>query len=202
MGHFFEAIPGWFHHAAAMAELINHVPDNGKIVEVGSWKGKSAAFIAVEIIRQDRGLHLTCIDTWEGSDEKVHQEDRDVQEGILFQRFEENIAEVSHVITAMREESPFAAQFFDNGSIDLLYLDAAHDYDSVRDDITAWWPKITAGGYIIGDDYKWPGVKRAVDEAFGAHAAIVGVYPAWIVKKGAEHGLGHSAEENGGSKQA
>jgi predicted O-methyltransferase YrrM len=52
--------------------------------------------------------------------------------------------------------------------INLLFLDAAHDYESVRDDLAAWWPLIKPGGMMVIHDYgqpNFPGVQRAVDEA-------------------------------------
>ena len=38
-------------------------------------------------------------------------------------------------------------------SIDLVYLDARHDYRSVVDDICAWFPLVTPGGLLAGHDY-------------------------------------------------
>jgi hypothetical protein len=34
----------------------------------------------------------------------------------------------------------------------------------VRQDLFAWTPKLKMGGWFMGDDYSWPGVKEAVDE--------------------------------------
>jgi predicted O-methyltransferase YrrM len=55
---------------------------------------------------------------------------------------------------------------FKNESFDFVYIDAQHDYDSVKKDIANWYPKLTSGGCLAGHDYcdGWPGVKRAVNE--------------------------------------
>lgn len=47
--------------------------------------------------------------------------------------------------------------------VDLVFIDAAHDYPNMIEDITAWRPKCKM---IAGHDYdaKFPGVMRAVDE--------------------------------------
>jgi Methyltransferase domain len=62
----------------------------------------------------------------------------------------------------------------DGIQLDLLHLDEAHDYDSIRNDLHAWWPLINPGGTLIGDDYyrngTWPGVRQAFDEFFSAPA--------------------------------
>ncbi len=59
-----------------------------------------------------------------------------------------------------------ATLLFQDGALDFAYIDAAHDYESVRADIAAWWPKIGPGGILAGHDYcvALPGVIRAVDE--------------------------------------
>ena len=48
-----------------------------------------------------------------------------------------------------------------------VFLDAAHDYDSIKADITAWRPKCRHT--LCGHDYNngHDGVRRAVDELFG-----------------------------------
>ena len=52
-------------------------------------------------------------------------------------------------------------------------IDGDHTYEAVRDDIKAWMPKMRIGAIMSGDDYNWPGVRKAVDEAFGRKARIM-----------------------------
>lgn len=59
-----------------------------------------------------------------------------------------------------------------NSSLDWVYIDAAHDYESVKADLAAALPKIKASGWILGHDYtRWGssgisryGVVEAVNE--------------------------------------
>jgi hypothetical protein len=55
--------------------------------------------------------------------------------------------------------------------LDFVFLDAAHDYDNVKADITAWRSKVKSGGYLGGHDYQliFPGVMKAVQEEFPQH---------------------------------
>ena len=61
-----------------------------------------------------------------------------------------------------------ASKKYEDNSIDFVFIDANHDYDYVKKDIEAWFPKVKTGGVIAGHDYHkhWKGVVKAVDEFF------------------------------------
>lgn len=66
----------------------------------------------------------------------------------------------------LRMLSAEAAALFTDGSLDFVYIDANHNYDQVKQDLAAWFPKIKTGGVFAGHDYcdfHW-GVPKAVDE--------------------------------------
>ncbi len=68
----------------------------------------------------------------------------------------------------IRKSSIDAATKFSDGSIDLIYIDGDHTYDSVINDLNAWWHKVNPeNGIISGDDLNWQGVKDACDDFFG-----------------------------------
>lgn len=58
------------------------------------------------------------------------------------------------------------AQHVKDNSVDIVYVDACHEYEAVKNDIHAWWPKIKKGGVMAFHDYLSPdyGVNRAVNE--------------------------------------
>jgi predicted O-methyltransferase YrrM len=63
-----------------------------------------------------------------------------------------------------------AAASFADASVDLVFIDARHEYEPCLADIRAWLPKVRPGGIIAGHDYSWavfPGVIQAVEEVFG-----------------------------------
>ena len=69
------------------------------------------------------------------------------------------------MITDIKGTSWEMANNFEDESVDFVFIDAGHEYDSVVKDITSWLPKIKKGGIISGHDYFNPcGVKQAVDE--------------------------------------
>jgi hypothetical protein len=48
-----------------------------------------------------------------------------------------------------------------------VFIDASHDYESVKADVKAWLPKVKKGGYLAGHDWHHEPVKRAVIEVLG-----------------------------------
>jgi hypothetical protein len=57
-----------------------------------------------------------------------------------------------------------------DGYFDLVFIDANHDYDHVKEDILLWTPLIKSGGLLIGHDYGNPdeeAVAVVVHELFG-----------------------------------
>jgi len=55
-----------------------------------------------------------------------------------------------------REESVAASKRFENSSLPFVFVDANHRYEAVFEDLEAWWPKISPGGVLCGDDFLWP----------------------------------------------
>lgn len=51
--------------------------------------------------------------------------------------------------------------------VDLVLLDASHEYDATAAEIDAWLPRLRREGYFWAHDYAgdYPGVARAIDEA-------------------------------------
>lgn len=70
---------------------------------------------------------------------------------------------------------------------DLVFIDANHEYDHVKQDILSWLPKVRPGGILAGHDYDpeipmFSGVKQAVDEIFG-NKIMLGKDRLWIHKR-------------------
>ncbi len=57
-----------------------------------------------------------------------------------------------------------AAGEFENGAVDVVFIDGSHDYEEVRSDILAWLPKLRRGGLLCGHDISDKRVERAVSE--------------------------------------
>ena len=155
MEHFYNNIEGWFSYDYIYEHVVNTAEDGELFVEVGSFKGRSSAFMAVEIANSGKKIRFDCVDTWQGSIE--HQagepgEIKEVAEGTLYETFLSNIAPVKEYINPVRMTSLEAAATYDDNSIDFLMLDGSHETEDVIADIRAWLPKMKKGGVMTGDD--------------------------------------------------
>jgi hypothetical protein len=74
-----------------------------------------------------------------------------------------------------RMSSTEAAERIDDQSLDFVYLNAAHDYASVKGELERWFGKVRVGGFLAGNSYVDGdlfegdfGVRSAVNEFFAA----------------------------------
>jgi predicted O-methyltransferase YrrM len=164
MEHFYQNIgpENWFNYEDLYHQVVLHFPTGSHFIEVGSWKGRSSAFMAVEIYNSGKNIKFDCVDTWEGSIE--HSNDEIIKNKTLFDLFAKNVEPVKHLIHPVRSKSTDAAKLYTDKSLNFVFIDACHEYECVKEDIQSWLPKIAPGGIIAGHDYSWDGVKQAVTE--------------------------------------
>lgn len=184
MDHFYQNIQGWFTYPILYNTVIDKYPTGSHFVEVGSWLGQSSAFMAVGIANSKKNIKFDCVDTWEGSAEhNINPEFRDT----LYMHFLQNTLPVKQYITPLRMPSLFAAKIYKDESLDFVFIDAAHDYNNVLADITAWFPKIKPGGIIAGHDYgnkDFPEVAQAVNTFFKNKNVLINTQEiCWIHEK-------------------
>lgn len=166
-----KGIQGWAHpHSlVSLYDLAQQTAQGTHVVELGSWKGLSTAWLGLAL--RDRGHgKVTAVDTWHGtSDEKVHAELlKDYSPDQLYQEFLDNMARLGlqDTVRPVRADTREAARQWQHGtSIGLLYIDAGHDYADVRADFEHWSPYVVDGGVIVFDDVpSWPGPTRLITE--------------------------------------
>jgi predicted O-methyltransferase YrrM len=158
-------IEGWLwpYQAYTLYAVASHL--KGKLVEVGSWKGKSASVFCLATEPSD--VEIYCVDTWKGSEE---HKDRDTSN--LLNDFKNNLQKFNFLDRVNIEQgfSTEIAKLHLDESCDIIFIDAAHDYKNVKADILAWYPKLKKRGIMIGHDYPDPAasdfqeLKVAVDE--------------------------------------
>lgn len=192
MEHFYKNIgEDWMDFQGLYSQMVNESKDGSHFVEVGSWKGRSASYMAVEIINSKKIIKFDCVDTWEGSVEHLDVNSPHYEQGLyedrnwLFNQFLQNTSGVSNQINPIRMTSVDAAKLYDDESLDFVFIDASHEYDDIINDINSWYPKVKKGGYLCGHDYvEFGGVNKAVNELIkdkGLNLSVV--KSSWIHKK-------------------
>lgn len=166
MNHFYKSIQGWFDFGNIYSHMVSISKDGAKFVEVGSWKGKSAAFMCVEIVNSGKKIQFDCVDLWTGLGEPGEYESwQSVQQDTLYEDFKKNMRPVENLYNPIKSFSHEAANLYKDNSLDFVFIDAGHAYHEVKRDILCWTPKVKVGGHIGGHDYTTkPGVKKSVDE--------------------------------------
>lgn len=169
-------IPGWFDFAAVYDEAVDRFPSGSTFVEVGVFLGRSLVYLADRIKKSGKYIRLVGVDTFTGSgvenDEDHHARAVADGGGTFVGQTHRNLIACGHPwVELVVADSVKAADFFNECSIDFLFLDARHDYESVKADIEEWRGLVRRGGVLAGDDYGvpghpvvWPGVRRAVEE--------------------------------------
>ena len=160
MDHFYKDVYGFCDYVGLYRKAVEIFPSGSHFVEVGSFLGKSAVFMAVEIINSGKNIKFDCIDHWEGSAE--HSDNENIDTENLYENFLENIQPVKGIINPVRAESVVASKLYKPNSLDFIFIDASHDERSVREDLTYWLPRLKENGMIAGDDIDNKGVADAV----------------------------------------
>jgi len=165
MEHFYKKIgEDWFTYPNLYKSMVDRF-DNAHFVEVGSWKGRSACYLAVEIINSNKNIKVDCVDIFEYSDSQSDIPSSEYKD--IYEQFIENTKPVNNVVRAIKGTSSDVSKQYEPHSLDFVFIDAAHDYDNVLNDILSWFGKVKPGGVIAGHDYDTSsGVKKAVLDFF------------------------------------
>ncbi len=147
------------------------LPLHGRGVEVGVCEG----YLSIQILRNKNVDRLFLVDPYlpyqhqnQSFDDAHQKRQRSFSKLVL------NLAGKKRHEWIYRT-SVEAASLFTPASLDFVYLDGDHSYESVKADIAAWWPKVRLGGYFGGHDFDDLQVKKAVTELTGwSHYLNVG----------------------------
>lgn len=153
------------------AQYLELLARGGVFVELGAWKGKSTAFIVTEIINRGSDCKFYTVDSFKGFNECSDKAEVDIYGahnlGGLYAEYLANTAHLKDHYTTLVSESDLATTWFADGSVDSIFIDAGHSYESVTKDLNAWLPKMKKGGMMSGHDYMtFAGVHNAVNDFF------------------------------------
>lgn len=141
-----------------IGKTIKELPEWPTIVQLGAGSNT----LALAVFAYDRNATLFSVDATEDGHHSEMQALKNaginINNGCYFE--------------VVSDSAEAGKQWYD-GKVDMLIVDAAHDYENVKADIQAWMPHVN--GFFFMHDYDaqdapdhYPGVKRACDELLGS----------------------------------
>ncbi|HXS67429.1 MAG TPA: class I SAM-dependent methyltransferase [Candidatus Polarisedimenticolia bacterium] len=156
-------VDGWLNpkEARLLYRLARDCKGQGAIVEIGSWKGKSTICLARGSLAGFK-TKIHAIDPHTGSPEHSKQF------GVVwtFDEFRRNIenAGMTDMVIPHVDYSDAVARKFDE-PVELVFIDGLHEYEGVKIDFDAWFPKVIEHGTMAFHDTTcWPGVLKVMCE--------------------------------------
>lgn len=201
--HYWESVPGWTDYQDVYSWGVQTAAPGDTLVEVGTFLGRSCAFMMEEIQKSGKPLKLYCVDLF-----KITPDDADtggtgcMPWGEDAKKWTDRMGydalydtakwylDHSPARTALTEmiqgDSAGSAHRFADNSLHFVFIDASHRYENVKRDLAAWWPKVKTGCYMCGHDWlSGEEVRKALLE-FLREKGIEQVATAnncWIVEK-------------------
>jgi predicted O-methyltransferase YrrM len=168
-------IGGWLTDAEANAlfELARRwAPErDAVVVELGSWQGRSSMLLGSGLAGK-QNPRLFCVDPF-GQDEnssyqaEFYQPEISTMHLSLEGAFNRNIRRcgLTEIVHPIKGYSFDAVRHWKD-PIDILFIDASHEYESVHRDVLLWTPFVKVGGVIALHDVSpvWPGPSRVMAE--------------------------------------
>lgn len=156
-------------------DLIAKDNISGNFVELGVYKGATAALLAKGARRQ--GRHLFLLDTFEGfSEADLVAIDSEVDKQFTDTSLDAvRVAVGSENVSFVKGYFPDTAKELPDSPYALVHIDCDL-YAPIHAALTYFWPRLSPGGFMIVHDYMslfWDGAEKAVDEFFASRAEFV-----------------------------
>jgi hypothetical protein len=119
----------------------------GKGVEIGVFKGKFSKHLLNNWCGE-----LYLVDPWRGLDDYIDSSNHQNHPNAYLETIN-NISGYEDRAIMIRSLSKQAVDLFRDNSLDFIYIDGNHSYDSVKEDLEIWYPKLKKGGIFSGHDY-------------------------------------------------
>jgi predicted O-methyltransferase YrrM len=163
-----------FMHSVELEKLVE-LAESRHVLEIGSYRGLSAWCMA------HSAKSVLCVDTFRAwtNGQTQNTEEEGFTTLDTFLKNTERFPHITHMVATSEQ-----AWNQNSKKFDMIFLDANHEYEAVKQDIKTWWPRIKTGGIIAFHDYghdDYKGVKRAVDETFGDLGPYDPANQQWIV---------------------
>ena len=141
--------------------LANMINERG--YKTGAELGAATGVTTDYLLRNCPGLkRLIIADIWIPVGTPGHPWSRDDMEDVFRHKFSREID--SGRVVIFKGLSWEMAKHVQDGSLDFVFVDANHEKECVKKDVTAWLPKLKVGGLLCGHDLHSEGVVEAIEE--------------------------------------
>lgn len=154
--------------------LAGEAAKHKKIVEIGAFSGRTT-----RVLTDNTTGQVISVDDWTGGTDEECK--RIIAEHPVYEEFLANTKDCKN-LQVLKMSSLDAAAALEGKTFDLIFIDASHDYESVKADILAWLPLLAPGGLLCGDDIGFPGVVKAVNELLPGNSRVAGSFWSWYGK--------------------
>lgn len=181
--------------------IVENIKPGITVAELGVFDG-ATTMMNLPIIKAVSGKYY-AVDWFNGTDESQRGVDhnnvdhtslrhyyREGYDQYIYPLFLENIKKTKcdDVCVVIKAKTEDAASLIPDGSLDICFIDAAHDYVNVTNDIKNYLPKVKKGGILCGHDYDNDHIElmKAVNDFFGRDKIKcrrgLNTSPIWIVQ--------------------
>jgi len=168
-----EGLHGWFSGDNQKALAAACSAETKVVVELGSWFGRSATFLA----EHAPNAAILCIDHWKGSIEHHRNPTWCSRLPFLYDGFLRNLWPFRDRVVPMRTTTLEGMREVASLGIvpDLIYVDASHDQESVAADVRTAL-QLFPQALLLGDDWLHDSVRRGVvDAAYRLRLKVHGI---------------------------
>jgi predicted O-methyltransferase YrrM len=158
MSNDYEFTNNWFAHAPEVWEhlipMLPGTPGERSFLEIGSYEGRSAIWIAENMMRGDDSLF--CVDTWKGGEEHSGEDMLEVHHRFL--RNMEKLENRKNLYWHSAQETSVMAlgeMIQESYAFHFIYIDGSHQAKDVLTDACMAWQLLAPGGLMVFDDYLW-----------------------------------------------
>ena len=173
----------------ALYLLAKFGPGVGTVVEIGSYAGRSTAYLA-RGSKESRHEKVIAVDHFEGSPEHREgggHESEFVKNETLYDKFFQNLTKVEALdrVSVIRKNSHDAFESW-NHPIRLLFIDGDHSYEASKSDFESWSQRLIPEGLAAFHDIEiFSGVTAYYNDliAAGHYGEVLSVGSLRVVSK-------------------
>jgi hypothetical protein len=140
-----------------LSNLIKKLDPNVVGAEIGVWKGENILKLLSECSNIDKIFGIDPYEPYGNWNRFVDMSSLEMAKNYAL----ENISNLDNAELIIKTSLDASKDFADD-SLDFVFIDGNHSFESAYMDIITWYPKLKVGGLFSGDDFNIDGVNDAL----------------------------------------